>query len=75
MANFFPQLNPVPALFWSQVLAGVLVVPILAAILLLSNDRRIMRTVNSGAQNFWIGTGAGSLAAAGVVYLWCRFVA
>ena len=75
VANFFPQLDPVPALYWSQVLAGILTVPILAAILLLSNDRRIMRTVNSSAQNFWIGTGAGSLASAGIVYLWWKFVA
>lgn len=67
-ANFF-RINPVGALYWSQVLAGILTVPILLFILLLSNDRRIMRSTNSAMQNFWIGAAAGGLICAGLVVL------
>jgi Mn2+/Fe2+ NRAMP family transporter len=67
-ANFF-DINPVGALYWSQVLAGVLTIPILLFILLLSNDRRIMRTTNTPTQNFWIGAALGCLISAGVVVL------
>jgi Mn2+/Fe2+ NRAMP family transporter len=68
-ANFTP-INPVKALYWSQILAGVLTVPILAFILLISRDRRIMITTNTRAQNFWIGAAIGSLIAAGLAYAW-----
>lgn len=68
-ANFF-HINPVGALYWSQVLAAILTVPILLFILLLSNDRRIMRTTNTAAQNFWIGAAAGGLVSAGLVVLY-----
>lgn len=67
-ANFF-RINPVGALYWSQVLAGVLTIPILLCILLLSNDRRIMRTTNTALQNFWIGAALGCLVSAGGVIL------
>lgn len=68
-ANFFP-INPVKALYWSQILAGILTVPILAFILVISRDRRIMITTNSRSQNFWIGAAIGGLLAAGIVYAW-----
>ncbi len=68
-ANFLP-INPVKALYWSQILAGVLTVPILVFILTISRDRRIMITTNSRAQNFWIGAAIGGLIAAGFVYAW-----
>ena len=70
-ANFF-RINPVGALYWSQVLAGVLSVPILLFILLLSNDRRIMRTTNSGWQNFWLGAAVGGLISAALVLLFWK---
>jgi Mn2+/Fe2+ NRAMP family transporter len=68
-ANFLP-INPVKALFWSQILAGVLTVPILLFIVWLANDRRVMRTVNSAWQNFWIGAAAGGLVAAQLLWAW-----
>ena len=68
-ANFLP-INPVKALFWSQILAGVLAVPILLFIVWLANDRRVMTTVNTRWQNFWIGAAAGGLAAAQLVWAW-----
>jgi len=60
----FLRIDPVQALFWSQVLAGILTIPILAFILSLSNDRRVMKSVNSRSQNFWIGAAAGGLTGA-----------
>ena len=57
------KLNPVKMLYGSQVFAGVLTVPILVFILLLSNDQRVMHTTNSRWQNFWIGAASGGLLA------------
>lgn len=68
-ANFL-HINPVKALYWSQILAGVLTVPILVFILTISRDRRIMITTNTRAQNFWIGAAIGGLIAVGVIYAW-----
>jgi Mn2+/Fe2+ NRAMP family transporter len=66
------HINPVKALYWSQILAGILAVPILVFILLVSNDRRIMHTTNSRAQNFWIGAGAGALAVTCLLAMWWK---
>ncbi len=67
--NYLP-INPVKALYWSQILAGALTVPILISILVLANDRRIMRTTNTVGQNFWIGAAIGGLISAGVTWVW-----
>lgn len=69
VGNFF-HVNPVKALFLSQVLAGVLTVPILVFILVLSNDRRVMRTTNTRYRNFWIGAAIGGLLAAEMLWIW-----
>ena len=68
----FIKINPVRALYWSQILAGALTVPILIFILLISNNRRVMRTTNSWWQNFWIGAAAGAIVAAGSIVLWWK---
>jgi len=65
----FVHINPVKALFWSQILAGALTVPILLAVIVLSNDRRVMHTVNTRWQNFWLGAATGGLVAAGLASL------
>jgi Mn2+/Fe2+ NRAMP family transporter len=70
-ANFI-RMNPVKALYWSQVLAGALTVPILIFILMVSNDRRIMRTTNTWWQNFWIGAASGAIVSAGLIILWWK---
>jgi Mn2+/Fe2+ NRAMP family transporter len=70
--NFLPGLDPVEALYWSQVLAGVLTVPILIFIFILSNDRRIMQTVNGRWQNFWLGAAAGGVVAAELIFAWWK---
>lgn len=68
VGNFLP-IDPVRALYWSQILAGAVTVPILMFILVISNDRRIMRTVNTRWENFWIGGACGGLVAAGILLL------
>lgn len=68
VVNFF-RINPVKALFFSQILAGILTIPILFFILLLSNDRRVMQTINTRAQNFWLGAAIGGVLASGGLLL------
>jgi Mn2+/Fe2+ NRAMP family transporter len=69
--NFAP-VNPVRAAYLSQVLAGILAIPILLFILLLSNDRRIMRTANNRWQNFWFGAAIGGSIAAALLLVWWK---
>jgi Mn2+/Fe2+ NRAMP family transporter len=69
--NFLP-INPVKALYWSQILAGILTVPILLLLMILSNDRRVMHTVNTRMQNFWLGAAIGGLVAAGLTMVWWK---
>ena len=69
LANYTP-INPVRALYFAMILAGVLTVPIFWFILIISNDRRIMRTTNTMWQNFWIGAAAGGSGAATLALIW-----
>ena len=62
-------INPVKALFWAMILAGVLVVPTLIFILVVSNDHRIVHTTNTVWQNFWIGGAAGGCVTMTGLYL------
>jgi Mn2+/Fe2+ NRAMP family transporter len=59
----FLRLDTINVVYTSQVAAGILAIPILLCVLLLSNDRRVMKTVNSRVQNFWIGAAMGGLSA------------
>jgi len=68
LVNFF-NINTVKTLYWSQVLAGIFIVPILFFILWLANDRRVMRTTNTRWQNFWLGAAVGGMIAANAVFL------
>lgn len=65
--NYF-GINTVMTLFWSQVLAGIFVVPILFFILWISNDRRIMKNTNTVWQNFWLGGAVGGMLVANVIF-------
>ncbi len=73
LANFVP-VNPVRALYYAMILAGILTVPIFWFILTVSNDRRIMHTTNTKFQNFWIGAAAGGSGTATLVYVWMKIV-
>ena len=51
---------------------GICLIPTLSFLVLIGNDRRIMRTPNRLWENFWIGAAAGGLAAAGCAFVWWK---
>lgn len=63
-------INTVRVLYWSQVLAGIALVPIFVCILLLSNNARIMRTTNSRFENFWLGCATLGMFISNLLFLW-----
>jgi Mn2+/Fe2+ NRAMP family transporter len=63
-------INTVKTLYWSQVLAGIFIVPILFFILKLSNDRRVLRTVNTRWENFWLGSAVGGMLVTNLIFFW-----
>ena len=67
VVNYF-GINTVKTLYWSQVLAGIFIVPIMFFILWIANDRRIMRSTNTRAQNFWLGAAVGGMLMANLVF-------
>lgn len=64
------NLNTVKVLYYSQVVAGALVVPILWYILRLANNRRIVQSANTTWQNFWLGGAIGGMIAANGIFFW-----
>jgi Mn2+/Fe2+ NRAMP family transporter len=66
----FWGVNTVKVLYWSQVLAGMVLVPIFTYILLLSNNRRVMQTTNSRFENLWLGGAAGAMLISNMLFLW-----
>ena len=73
VVNYF-RINTVKTLYWSQVFAGIFIVPILFFILWIANDRRIMHTTNSTWDNFWLGGAVGGMIAANVIFFWFEFL-
>jgi Mn2+/Fe2+ NRAMP family transporter len=67
------RVNPVTAVYWSQILAGFFALPILFFILILSNDQRIMRTLNTPWQNAFIVLAALVMSIAGLVFVVQKF--
>ena len=63
-------INTVKTLYWSQVMAGIFIVPILFFILWIANDRRIMRTTNGLWDNFWLGAAVGGMIMANLIFFW-----
>jgi len=66
----FLGVNTVKVLYWSQVLAGIVLVPIFLYILTISNNQRLMRTANTNLQNFWLGCATGGMVISNVLFLW-----
>ncbi len=65
--DFF-GVNTVKVLYWSQVLAGIVLVPIFIYILLLSNNERVMQTTNSRFENFWLGCAAMGMFVSNILF-------
>ncbi len=71
--DFF-NVNTVQVLYWSQVLAGIVLVPILTFILLLSNNSKVMQTTNSRFENLWLGAAAVGMLVSNVLFFWTELV-
>ncbi len=70
MAINFVGINPITALFWSAVVNGFLAPPLLVLVMLIVNNRKIMRgRVNSRITNIlgWVTTAVMFLAAIGLI--------
>jgi len=66
----FGDINPVTVLYWSQVIAGFLVVPVLGSILLLGNNARIAGRRNTRSENLWLGGAVAGMIVANLVFFW-----
>ena len=66
----YAHINTVKVLYFSQVVAGALTVPILWYMLRLSNNRAIVQRVNTVWQNFWLGGAIGGTIAANIIFIW-----
>jgi Mn2+/Fe2+ NRAMP family transporter len=66
----FIGVNTIKVLYWSQVLAGIVLVPIFAFILLLGNNRKVMQTTNSRWENAWLGIAAVAMLLSSLIFFW-----
>ncbi len=69
----FGNINPVTMLYWSQVIAGFLVVPVLGSILLLGNNPRLSGRRNTTSENVWLGGAVAGMVVANIVFFWSAF--
>jgi Mn2+/Fe2+ NRAMP family transporter len=66
--DFF-HINTVKVLYWSQVMAGFLVVPILGLLILLGRNPFLVTTRNTRAENTWLCLAVGAMMIANVAFL------
>ena len=66
----FGNINTVTVLYWSQVIAGFLVVPVLGSILLLGNNARLGGRRNTTSENVWLGGAVAGMIVANLVFFW-----
>ena len=69
----FGKINTVTVLYWSQVIAGFLVVPVLGFILLLGNNGSIAGRKNTASENLWLGGAVGAMILANLVFIWTSY--
>jgi len=69
----FRRINTVTVLYWSQVLAGFLVVPVLLFIVLLGNNPRLTGRRNTMFENLWLGGAVAGMIVANLVLVWTQF--
>jgi Mn2+/Fe2+ NRAMP family transporter len=70
----FGNINSVTVLYWSQVFAGFLVVPVLGFIVMLGNNPRLTGRRNTTFENFWLGSAVAGMVVANLVFFWTQFV-
>jgi NRAMP (natural resistance-associated macrophage protein)-like metal ion transporter len=72
-AENFTSLDPIKALFWSAVINGVAAVPIMAIIMLMASQPKVMGRFTLGPwlkSLGWLATAAMALAAVGMIATW-----
>ena len=67
-------INTVSVLYWSQALAGMVLVPIFAYILLLSNNPAVMHHLNSRWENIWLSFATTAMLISNILFLWTLIV-
>ncbi len=70
----FGHINTVTVLYWSQIVAGFLTVPVLWFILRLGNNSRVSGRRNTTAENLWLGGAVASMIVANAVFFWTQFL-
>lgn len=68
-------INTVKILYWSQVGAGALVVPILGFLLLLGRNPRVVHSFNSKADDLCLGFAILAMFIANVLFVWTEWIA
>jgi len=68
LIDFF-HVNTVKLLYWSQTMAGFLVVPILGLLILLGRNRNVVHTLNSRDENLWLGLAVLAMIVADIGFL------
>jgi len=63
-------INAVKVLYWSQVMAGIVLVPIFTYILLLSNNPKVMRRLNTRFENYWLAFATMGMFISNVLFFW-----
>jgi Mn2+/Fe2+ NRAMP family transporter len=66
--DFF-HINTVKVLYWSQVMAGFLVAPILALLIFLGRNPFLVNTRNSRSENAWLALAVGAMMIANLAFL------
>jgi Mn2+/Fe2+ NRAMP family transporter len=69
----FGSINTVSVLYWSQVIAGFLVVPVLGFILMLGNNPQVGGRKNTLSENVWLGGAVAGMVVANIVFFWTTF--
>ena len=64
--------NTVKVLYWSQAIAGMVLVPIFTYILLLSNNRGVMQRTNTQWENGWLAFATTAMLLSNLLFLWSQ---
>jgi Mn2+/Fe2+ NRAMP family transporter len=67
------NMNTVKVLYWSQVLAGFMVVPILGLLIMLGRNPLLVETRNTKWENIWLGIAVGTMLIANLAFLGSLF--
>jgi Mn2+/Fe2+ NRAMP family transporter len=70
----FGPINTVTVLYWSQIVAGFLTIPVLGFILLLGNNSQISGRRNTPFENFWLGGAVGAMMIADIIFVWIEYL-